>query len=200
MSTGKAAFIANGINPGSSASIQAIDSSVKAYSLNYAVVTVTPEVRLRNGSTDIGWYQVEFKRLPFGGIGDFTSNPCGKWVVTDIRESEPPINGSSFFCPDITPGVTQVFNNYVSALAKGDIQASATYLAGQARKSQEANASILKNGPLFKSMSNLELKPLWGSGNLVASRASYEIDGQSVEATVVFVHLSTGEWKIASIK
>lgn len=188
ISTGKAAYTASKLGNGKGAKLNSIESDVKAYAQDYAKVMVSPELELADKTTDVGWYEL-----------DLVKNQDG-WLVANIQESIPPVSGFCLF-PDkeSLPAVEKVFKDYTKELANGNNKLAAKFLVGSSRRNMEVGLSLFKNESLIKELTNLTLTPQWEKDNLLNCRATYEIDGQNIDVSVLFVRLNQGDWKIAAI-
>ncbi|MCR4441909.1 MAG: hypothetical protein NUV48_07110 [Peptococcaceae bacterium] len=188
ISSGKAAYIANGLGEGrTKANVAGMRSCVEAASSDWAKVVVEPELVLEDGTRDIGWYEAEVIKKD-------------GWKVIDLKEAAIPLSGTRV-AKDVKhlPAINEAFEGYLKALTAGDLKGASRYLVGPARKSHEAGESYLGKGAIVASYSGLQSKVLWSDGDLCRCLMSYRVNGRDVEVSLVFARLKNGDWKIASI-
>lgn len=154
-----------------------------AQSPNWSEVVATTKTDI-NGDVDISWHRMGLSKAD------------GAWKVYQIESVGPQLIGSGSISQDDVKSAEAVFNDYIKSLA-GNKQDSVQYLAGPARRSQEGSVVMLGSTPLFESVENASLTPLWQNKDLLVCRADYTVDGRDVKVVVTFARLNT--WKIVEV-
>ncbi|MHB1127544.1 MAG: hypothetical protein ACYC2T_11435 [Bacillota bacterium] len=159
--------------------VRSIDVSVAAMGSGWARTIATVDLVLTDGTSDVGWYFLDVAKKPDG------------WKVIDIRESEPAINGLKLFARSQDEAL-KTFIEYLDALKNNRYDDAARLLVGPARKAHEQAASVLSKGPLFKSVSDVKVYPLWKQGKFKEARAEYIVDGRQAQVLVLFYSTDKG--------
>lgn len=185
VSSGSAALAAKkAVNSG--AQISDIQISVPTMGRNWCEALAFVEIVLQDKSHDAGFYSVELFRDK-------------EWKVISVRQASPWVSGLwGVASKKDVKDAEDVLNSYLRMLSKNQYQSAARMLCGQARLSHEKGAAALGKAPLFKSVGDVHLVPLWKRGNQMVCRAGYEIDGRGVNAIVRFIRLQDG-WHILQI-
>ncbi|MDD3040389.1 hypothetical protein [Bacteroides sp.] len=166
------------------AKLENIETSVVAYSNNWAQVDTTVEFSV-NGINDIGWYRVELAKT-------------GGWKVISIRQTDCPVfgRGSKISEQDLE-SIKRVFADYLEKVKTNDFKDIGKYLAGPARSAHEAHQTELSS-PLIQQYSNLTIKPLWIDGKTALVKCTYKVDDRDAEVIAGFYKTSQG-WKLVKI-
>lgn len=174
---------------------------VTAYSSSWARVFATAELTLKDGSPDVGWYELELVR----------NN--GAWKVYSLREVPPVVKGNLSELPPwlrklplIGDGSREkelkeaeaVFRSYLDDLAAGRYKEAVRWLAGPALREHLAVADVLGRGKLLEAVSDLSLTPLVQDGKLLISQCNYSVEARQTRTVAVFYRTAQG-WKIANI-
>gem|GEM_PF-1854516 len=163
-----------------------IQISIPSMGRNWCEALVFVEIVLQDKSHDAGFYSIELIREK-------------EWKVISVRQASPWVSGLwGVASKKDVKDAEDVLNSYLQMLSKNQYQAAAKLLCGQARLAHEKGAAALGKAPLFKSVGDVRLAPLWKRGNQMVCRAGYEIDGRSVKTIVRFLRLRDG-WHILEI-
>ena|GEM_PF-2090740 len=189
-SSGSAAFAASRLKGNEvTAQVNSVSCSVTALGRGWARVQTTTELTLQDGSADIGWYSLDVVKTGQG------------WRIVSFREAKPVPEGTDVFFisqADIS-AAKLVFQDYLNALAAGDWQGAAKFLAGQARRSQEMSQAALGKGVLIGKVEEaLTAEPVWGKGKELIVRFDYKVNDRDVSVMVEF-HKTVQGWKIAKL-
>ncbi|MCL6479546.1 MAG: hypothetical protein K6T65_14265 [Peptococcaceae bacterium] len=188
-SSGSAAYAASRLRGSEiTARVEEVSCSVAALGRGWARVLATVELTLQDGSVDVGWYSLDAVKTDKG------------WKVVSFREAGLELEGTGVFFTsqaDI-PAVKQVFQDYLNALAAGDWQGAAKYLAGPARRIQEAGTATLGKGSVINKAEALTTEPVWGKGKGMMVRFGYKVDGRDVSVIVELYRTGQG-WKITRV-
>ena len=151
---------------------------------NWARVLVVAEIQLPNGDYDVSGYIVEMVRVD------------GQWKV---YLAEPDRNPAAVSSRAVSSAeLTGVFKNYASAAASADWPRAASYLAGPARRAQEASKNILGPAGFFKEVLAVEAQILGQQKGVLPALVHYQVDGRPATVLVKFVS-TQGGWKIGDI-
>lgn len=191
-STGSAAAAASRLEGrGLSAAVSSVEVHIAALGRGWALAEAAVELLLPDGAADAGWYALELAK-----------GPDGRWRAASFRESSSgapcpggvtlPVTGSA------VRGAEAVFKGYVDALAAGDWQGAARFLAGPARAAHESSAAALGKGAPFGTVEGLASKGLYRRGKLLVVEHRYALDGRDVVVAARYWKTSQG-WKITGI-
>lgn len=158
-----------------------IDTDIVALGENWARLNATAELVLRDGMLDVGWYQLDMVKEE-------------NWKIIAIKETVPDIKGAVLYVKDI-PEVREAFRMYLACLENGDYEESLKYLAGPAKRAQEASSF---KGKVTGRLRSLKMTPLYARGKLAVFKANYTNDGKPVSVQVVFYKIQD-EWKLVSV-
>lgn len=172
--TGQALWSLSNVHELPEANIEKTDTDILAGSKSWARVNTAVEIRLSDGTIDVGWYDIDLIKTKQG------------WKIFDIKTQVPEtklglIVNSNMDAPK------KVFEEYLNT-------PSTKYLAGAARTAQERNR--VKLTPI--DYKDLELAPLAGDKNYMVIKASYYTD-RAVNLCVTFYNSVDG-WKIINIQ
>ncbi|SHE97116.1 hypothetical protein SAMN02745218_01175 [Desulfofundulus australicus DSM 11792] len=190
-SSGSAAFAASRLKGSKvTAKVEDVSCSVAALGRGWAKVLATVELTLQDGSADVGWYSVDAVKTSQG------------WKVVSFREAEPDMSGVSgvglFVNRAEADAANRVFQGYLDALAAGDWQGAAKYLAGPARRSQEMGGAVLGKGAVIGKVEKLKAKPVWKRGKSMLMRFGYQVESRDVSVLAGFFRTKQG-WRIMKI-
>ena len=168
----------------SPAKVVDIKTQTVAQSSDWCEIATTTKTEV-NGDLDISWHRLSLTKKD------------GTWKVYQTENAGPILTGSSTrVVADDVRSAEEVFNAYIKALA-GNKQESVQYLAGPARRSQEASVVMLGSTPLFQNIEDASLTPLWQDSGLLVCCAEYAVDGRDAKVVVTFASLNT--WKIVEV-
>jgi len=202
VSTGRAADAASRLE-GKDLAAQVVDMKVEveAYSDSWARVLATVELALKDGSPDVGWYELELVRD--GGV----------WKAYSLREVPPAMKGNVNGLPKWVRQLPlfgdsagekelreaeAVFRGYLDDLAAGRYKEAARWLAGPALKKHLDSMELLEKGRIIEQVSNLVLTPLGSGDKVMLAEAGYRADEKDVWVIVTFYHTALG-WRIVVI-
>jgi len=188
-SSGSAAYAASRLKGSEiTANVEDVSCSVAALGRGWARVLATVELTLQDGSVDVGWYSLDVVKAG------------QSWKVVSFREAGPEHEGTDIFFTSQTDisATRQVFQDYLNALAAGDWQSAAKYLAGPARRIQEAGTATLGKGSVINKAEALTAEPVWGKGKEMMARFDYKVDGRNASVLVGFYRTGQG-WKITRV-
>lgn len=170
----------------SGAQIAKIQISIPSMSRSWCEALAFVEIILQDKSHDTGFYSIELFRDK-------------EWKVISLRQASPWVSGlwGTASKKDVQDA-EDVLNSYLQMLSKNQYRSAASLLCGQARQAHEKGDALLSKAPLFKSIENVRLAPLWKKGNQMVCRVRYEIDGRDVNAIVKYLRLKDG-WHILQV-
>ncbi|GAF24685.1 heme/copper-type cytochrome/quinol oxidases, subunit 2 [Moorella thermoacetica Y72] len=170
------------------ARVDEISTSLQALGRDWARVKATVELTLKDGTADVGWYELDVMK------------EAGGWKVISFREDEPDLSGWSLLWGRIgdVEAAREVFAGYLDALAAGKWDEAVKYLAGPVRKSMEASREVLGHGKIIGKVDDLQARLIWAEGKEVMVEFSYKVDGRDVDLAAVFYQTKDG-WKIIEI-
>lgn len=169
------------------AQVEGVSCSVAALGREWARVRATVELTLQDGSADVGWYSLD------------TVKTDQDWKIVSFRGVEPELSGISLFVKQAdTEAAKLVFQEYLDALAAGNGQGAAKYLAGPARRSQEMSAAALGKGAVIGKVEGLRVEPVWERGKKIVVRFNYNVDGRDVSVMTTLYRTRQG-WKVVKI-
>lgn len=187
-SSGNAAYAASRLKDSHvTAQVDCISCSVASLGWGWARVIATVELTLRDGSADVGWYSLDVVKA------------SQDWKVVSFQENGPELSGTSICVNSANmEAAKQVFESYLAELAAGDWQASAKYLIGPARRSQEMGAAILGKGAVIGKVEALRAIPVWEKGKEIMVRFGYKVKNRDVSVIVELYRTGQG-WKITRV-
>lgn len=163
------------------AQVEDVSCSVAAMGRWWARVLTTVELILQDGTADVGWYALDAVKTG------------REWKVVSFREADPEISGTGLFVKKTdVAAAKQVFESYLDALAAGDWQGAAKYLAGPARRSQEMSEVAIGKGAVIGRVEKLKAEPVWKQGKSMAVRFSYKVDDRNVSVFAVLYRTIRG--------
>ncbi|MBE3573775.1 MAG: hypothetical protein IMW95_12655, partial [Moorella humiferrea] len=169
------------------ARVDDVFTSVQALGRGWARVLAAVELTLQDGSADVGWYSVDAVKTSQG------------WKVVSFRDAEPDMSGVGLFVNLAeVDAAKRIFQGYLDALAAGDWQGAAKYLAGPARRSQEVGAAVLGKGAVIGKVEDLRAESVWERVKIMLVRFSYQVDGRDVSVLAGFFRTKQG-WRIVKI-
>ncbi|AOQ23119.1 hypothetical protein MTAT_29710 [Moorella thermoacetica] len=170
------------------ARVDEISTSLQALGHDWARVKATVELTLKDGTADVGWYELDVMKETDG------------WKVVSFREGAPDLSGWSLVlgrAGDVE-AAKEVFADYLEALAAGKWDEAVKYLAGPARKSMEASRDVLSKGKIIGRVDDLQAKLVWASGKEMVVEFSYKVDGRNVNLMTTF-YRTIDKWKVVEI-
>lgn len=187
-SSGNAAFAVSRLKGSKvTAKVEDVSCSVGALGRGWARVLATVELTLQDGSADACWYSMDVTKTGQG------------WKVVSIREVEPGLSGVSLYTKQAdVEAAKQVFQQYLDALAAGDWQGAAKYLAGPARRSQEMGAAVIGKGVVIGKVVDLKVVPVWKREKNMLVRFGYQVESRDVSVLAGFFRTKQG-WRIVKI-
>jgi hypothetical protein len=189
VSTGRAAEAAGKLEGKNfTARVDEVSTSLQALGRGWARVGATVELTLQDGTADVGWYELDVMK------------EAGGWKVVSFREGAPDLSGWSLVLgrDGHVEAAKEVFADYLEALAAGKWDEAVRYLAGPARKSQEASRDILGKGEVISRIEGLQAGLTWARNKEMAVGFTYKADGRNISAVVLFYQTKDG-WKIIEI-
>lgn len=202
VSTGRAADAASRLE-GKDLAAQVVDMKmeVEAYSSSWARVLATVELALKDGSPDVGWYELELVK------------DGGAWKVYGLREVPPVVKGNVNGLPQWVRQLPlfgdsagekelreaeAVFRGYVDELAAGRYKEAAKWLAGPALRKHLTAGNVLDKGKMLEVVSQVSMVPLAQDGKVLVVRCSYQVEGRETRPVVIFYGTKQG-YKIISV-
>ncbi|WP_164920296.1 hypothetical protein [Neomoorella thermoacetica] len=190
VSTGRAAEAAGKLEGKNlAARVDEISTSLQALGRDWARVKATVELTLKDGTADVGWYELDVMK------------EAGGWKVISLREDAPDLSGWDLVggsSKDVV-AAREVFAGYLDALAAGKWDEAVKYLAGPARKSIEASRDVLSKGKIIGRVDDLQSKLVWAKGKEMIVEFSYKADAKAVELTAELYHTPQG-WRITALR
>ncbi len=172
--TGQALWSLSNIQELPQATIEKTSITISAGNKKWARVNAVIEIRLNDGTIDVGWYDIDLINTEQG------------WKIFNIRTQVPEADHSLISNNDIEEP-RKVFEEYLKTT-------SVECLVGSARTAQEQNQ--VKLVPI--EYKDLEMAPLGGNKKYKVLKASYFTD-RAVNLCVVF-YKSVDGWKIINIQ
>lgn len=168
-----------------------IKAETLATSQNWARITAAVELELPDKTADIGWYDLEVLEV---------NEELREWAVVSFKETGPPVNGSGRqpVSAEVVQKSSEIFNSYLKDLAAGRYDEAGNVLAGPALKAHQAAAGILAKGPLFTTVGQVSLEPVWRKGKYLKALVDYTVDDRQVTVTALF-YLTQSGWRIVQI-
>lgn len=202
VSVGGAADAASRLE-GKDLAAQVVDMKVEvaAYSSSWARVLATVELALKDGSPDVGWYELEL-------VKDGEA-----WKVYGLREVPPVVKGNVSGLPrwvrqlplfgDSAGGkelreAEAVFRGYLDDLAAGRYKEAVRWLAGPALREHWAAGNVLAVGKLLGAVSEVSMVSLAEDGKALVVRYGYQVDGREARLVVTFYETRQG-YRIISV-
>ncbi|KUG05224.1 hypothetical protein ASZ90_017297 [hydrocarbon metagenome] len=172
--TGQALWSLGNIQELPRATIEKTSITISAGNKKWARVNAVIEIRLNDGTIDVGWYDIDLINTEQG------------WKIFNLRTQVPEAKHSLITNSDIEEP-KKVFEEYLNTT-------SIEYLAGAARTAQEQNQ--VKLVPI--EYKDLEMAPLAGNKDYMVLKASYHTD-RAVNLCVTF-YKSVDGLKIINIQ
>ncbi|WP_406676431.1 hypothetical protein [Moorella sp. ACPs] len=171
------------------ARVDEISTSLQALGRDWARVKATVELTLKDGTADVGWYELDVMK------------EAGGWKVVSFREGAPDLSGWSLVlgrAGDVE-AAKEVFVGYLDDLAAGRYKEADQWLAGPALKEHLAAGDVLSKGKLLEAVSEVSLTPLARDGKLLVARCDYHAGEKKIGVAAVFYRTAQG-WRIVGIQ
>ncbi|WP_054697531.1 hypothetical protein [Syntrophomonas palmitatica] len=162
------------------AKVISINTKVIDVSQKYARTYVETEIELSNGTSDVGFYEIDL----------FKDKET--WKVIALRETMPNFKANIIQKPGLQEAITRIYQDYFNMIGKKDT----SLLAGPAKTAYEKQPQK----PVLKgSIGNLQTKIVYAGKKLVIAEHEYQYDNRPVKVLVQY-YLTGQGYKIVAVQ